>query len=53
MVDRRKYQQEFRQRQKEKLRELKETKPGRFLRDNPDYYDIMEALEEERRGGVL
>lgn len=51
MVDRRQYQQEFRQRQKEKLRELKETQPGRFLRNNPDYDDIMRALEEERERG--
>lgn len=53
MADRRQYQQEFRRLQKEKMRELKETQPGRILRDNPDYEAIMQALEEESKDEVL
>ena len=41
MTDRRQYQQEYRQRQKEKLRKLKETKPGQSIRENPDYDEII------------
>lgn len=48
MTDRRQYQQEYRQRQKEKLRKLKETKPGQYIRDNPDYDEIIAAIEAER-----
>jgi len=51
MSDRRQYQQEYRQRQKEKLRRLKETRPGRYIRDNPDYERIMEAIQEELTEG--
>ena len=51
MSDRRLYQQEYRQRQKEKLRRLKETKPGRYIRDNPDYESIMEAIRMEQTEG--
>ena len=45
--DRRQYQQKYRQRQKEKLRKLKEIKPGQYIRDNPDYGEILAAVEAE------
>ena len=51
MSDRRQYQQNYRQRQKEKLRMLKETRPGRYLRDNPDYEKIISAIREEQSEG--
>ena len=51
MSDRRQYQQNYRQRQKEKLRMLKETQPGRYLRDNPDYEKIISAIREEQSEG--
>lgn len=35
---------------KEKKRILKEAKPGQFIRDNPDYDRIIEAIEEEKQG---
>lgn len=46
--DRRQYQQEYRQRQKEKLRKLKEIKPGQYIRENPDYDEILAAIEAEQ-----
>jgi hypothetical protein len=46
--DRRQYQQEYRQRQKEKLRKLKEIKPGQYIRENPDYGEILAAIEAEQ-----
>lgn len=49
MSDRRQYQQEYRQQQKEKRRILTETKPGKYLRNNPDYERIMAAIEAEQR----
>ena len=48
MSDRRQYQREYRQRQKEKLRKLKEIKPGQYIRDNPDYEKIIAAIEAEQ-----
>ncbi len=51
MQDRRQYQQQYRQRQKEKLRLLKETKPGQYIRDNPDYEKIIAAIREEQSEG--
>jgi len=46
--ERRQYQQEYRQRQKEKLRKLKEIKPGQYIRENPDYGEILAAIEAEQ-----
>ena len=46
--DRRQYQQKYRQRQKEKLRKLKEIKPGQYIRENPDYGEILAAIEAEQ-----
>ncbi len=48
MPDRHQYQQKYRQRQKEKLRLLKEMQPGRYIRNNPDYERILEAIREEQ-----
>ena len=52
MEDRREYQKEYRQRQKEYKRELRKTQPGRYIRCNPDYDQIMVAIEEEQAGEV-
>lgn len=48
LPDRHQYQQKYRQRQKEKLRLLKEMQPGRYIRNNPDYERILEAIREEQ-----
>ena len=48
MPDRRRYLQEYRQQQKEKMRILTETKPGQYIRNHPDYERIMAAIESEQ-----
>ncbi len=48
LPDRRRYLQEYRQQQKEKMRILTETKPGQYIRNNPDYERIMAAIESEQ-----
>ena len=48
MSERREYQREFRRRKKEDLRQRKLSVPGRHIRENPDYADIIEAIKEEQ-----
>lgn len=50
--ERREYQREFRRRKKEDLRQRKLSVPGRNIRDNPDYEDIIEAIKEEQSAEV-
>lgn len=48
---RKQYEKEYRQMKREQNRVLEATKPGRILRNNPDYALIVKAIEEEKRGG--
>ena len=44
------YGKSYRLKKKQQERMLAETKPGRFLRNNPDYMRIKAAIAAEKGG---